>query len=131
MINRTMTTREQDIISYLEERNFSYLKIQQESDIDLVYDAYFKQKFVENVSAIVNNYYGFYYRINGGEKEMLEYYSLSIKQGCEHAAINLWNHYCNKENYHDAITHYLQLLDDGCFIVTKYLAQCYQKKWQL
>ena len=121
-----MTDKEQDIINYLEERNFRYLKIDEEKDITLVHNAYFNEIFQENVSAIVNHYYGFYYRINGGEEEMLKYYSLAVKQGFEHSMNNLWYYYSANKKYHDAITHYFQLLEAGCSIVTKYLAQCYQ-----
>mgnify|MGYP001480169058 CR=1 FL=1 len=71
-----------------------------ESSVGIIYDLYHNNKFEGNsdYSAVVLNYLGIYFKINGNEELMLKYYQLATEKGNIHAVSNLAHFYRKQKN---------------------------------
>lgn len=118
---------ENDIINYLEQYNFSYVKIDREQDIIDVHEAYFTNVFKDNVSAIVNNYYGIYHRIKEDFELMIKYYLLAIEQKSITSMINLGRYYKNIKDYDNMVKYYTMAADLGDSSAMNSLAIYYEE----
>lgn len=125
-----MDVKEQGIIAYCNKYDYVYVKIENEIDIDLVYNAVINDVFEENVSAIVNNYYGVYYMTRNNINGAIKCYSKASDEGYLPAIKNL-NIYYNKQN--DVANHikYLRIAADlGDCDAIKALIDFYEREDQ-
>lgn len=103
-----MNEKEKFIIKYLDKYDFSYIKLTNENEIDVIYEL-FKNNILpqENENTIILCYTGTYYYINKDYKNMKIYYLKSMKFGSIEAVFNLGYYYSEIKKYDKMINFYI------------------------
>ena len=106
---------EQFIINYIESINCRYVKINDESDLLIIYDLFKNNVVGDKYSSMICFYYGFYYRkIKPDYDLMKKYYLLSIDHHNVDAMIDLAFYYeCVEKDYDLMKKYYLMAIDNN------------------
>ena len=104
---------EQFIINHIESINCRYIKINNESDLLIIYDLFKNDIIGNNLNSIICLYYGFYYgNIIKDYDLMKKYYLLAIDYHNIDAMVNLAHYYQHIEKNHDLMKkYYLMAID--------------------
>lgn len=123
-----MEAKEQEIILYLIKFGYIYIKIENEVDINLIYNAIVNNIFEENVSAIVNNYYGVYCMVRKNINSAIKYYSKAANEKYLPAVKNLILYYGERNDINKTIEYQRILANLGDRETIGTLLEYYQKE---
>lgn len=120
---------EQHIIDYIEKYNYTYVKIENEESLSVIYDLYKNNKIsnIEYDDSMIYLYYGVYFNINNIYENGVTCYQIAIKKGNNIAPINLGLYYEKHENYYEARKYYKMGAINGNIYSMVYLAAYYNK----
>ena len=98
---------EQFIIDYLESANFKYVKINDESDLLIIYDLFKNNIVGDKYNSTICMYYGFYYKnVKKDYNMMKKYYLIAIDHNNKCSMNNLAYYYQNIEINYDLMKKY-------------------------
>lgn len=99
--------KEKLIIHYLESQNYDYIKIKDETELDIIYNLYINDVFptvdLKLLKPHMLRRIGVYYKINEDYENMKKFYLLGIEKGDIDSNFNIGVYYFSIENYSDAI----------------------------
>ena len=97
---------EQFIIKHLKSKNCTYIKIDNKSDLLIIYDLFKNNKLGTIHNSTVCLYYGLYYEHLMNYNLMKKYYLISIDYNNDHAMYNLGDYYHYIEKDYDLMKKY-------------------------
>lgn len=103
---------EAEIVNYLKRYGYFYIKLD-DNDIKDVYDGFFNGVFKDDVSGMVKNYYGIYYKSIGDHDSMIKNYLEAADLGNKNSMNNMGFYYHSTGDFENMKKYYLMAVELG------------------